>query len=168
MCVALVLISMTFLGNNSGSTFAIVGLALYMAFFSIGMGPGAWLIPSEIFASSIRAKSMSLATFSNRVTATLMASTFLSLSKAIGWAGFFLMLAVICLIVLAFLYFFLPETKGRSLEDMSVYFAEITNDRSLLDAEARLSQQRAGGAGGNVEMGSTGPAGTTGAAGQLT
>jgi Sugar (and other) transporter len=43
--------------------FAIVGLSLYLSFFSIRMGPGAWLIPSEIFATGIRAKAMSMATF---------------------------------------------------------------------------------------------------------
>jgi hypothetical protein len=150
------MISFTFLGNkDKGTVFSVLGLALYMCSFSIGMGPGAWLIPSEVFASSIRAKSMSVATFFNRITATLMASTFLSTANAIGWAGFFLMLAAISSLVAAFIFFFLPETKGRSLEDMSIYFAEITNDSSLLDAEAKIMQQRE--TKGNVEMTSAVP-----------
>ena len=141
--MALILISLTFLGKKDrGSGFAIAGLALYMSFFSVGTGPGAWLIPSEIFATSIRAKAMSIAAFANRVTATLMSSTFLSTANAIGWGGFFLMLAAICVLVGVFIFFFLPETKGRSLEDMSVYFAEITGDKSLLDAEAKIIQER--------------------------
>lgn len=79
MVGACVLTSFSFFGKNgNNSTFAIVGLSLYLSFFSVGMGPGAWLIPSEVFATSIRAKAMSLATFFNRITATLMASTFLS------------------------------------------------------------------------------------------
>ena len=46
----------------------------------------------------------------------------------------------------------LPETKGRSLEDMSLYFAEITGDRSVLEAEAQIQRgQHEGG----VEMSST-------------
>mmetsp|Transcript_101168 Transcript_101168/g.151539 ORF Transcript_101168/g.151539 Transcript_101168/m.151539 type:complete len:522 (-) Transcript_101168:198-1763(-) len=148
---ALIMISFTFLGDqNKGTNFTVIGLALYMCFFSLGMGPGAWLIPSEVFASSIRAKSMSVATFFNRITATLMASTFLTTANAIGWAGFFIMLAAIAALVAAFIFFFLPETKGRSLEDMSIYFAEITNDSSLLDAEAKIIQERE--AKGNVEM----------------
>ena len=148
------LISMTFLGNASfGSWFAIAGLALYLSFFSLGMGPGPWLIPSEIFASSIRAKSMSLATVMNRIASTAMSSTFLSVASAIGWAGFFLMLAGICLLVLVFLYFFLPETKGRSLEEMSLYFAELTNDTSLLEAEAELNKQRLDDESAEVELG---------------
>jgi MFS family permease len=152
MSLALLLISFTFMGNQGDDTskFAVVGLALYMMFFSVGMGPGAWLIPSEVFATSIRAKSMSVATFSNRIAATLMSSTFLSTANFLGWAGFFLMLAVISVIVGIFVHFYLPETKGRSLEDMSVYFAELTQDRTILDAEARVIRER----GGAIEMGS--------------
>ena len=155
MVGANILTSFSFFGKNKGnnSTFAIVGLALYLSFFSVGMGPGAWLIPSEIFATSIRAKAMSMATFFNRITATLMSSTFLSTANRIGWGGFFIMLAAISLVVFFFIYFLLPETKGRSLEDMSMYFAEITGDTSILEAEKKiiLDRERAGG----VEMTST-------------
>mmetsp|Transcript_13922 Transcript_13922/g.39616 ORF Transcript_13922/g.39616 Transcript_13922/m.39616 type:complete len:126 (+) Transcript_13922:986-1363(+) len=91
---------------------------------------------------SVRAKAMSVATFFNRLCATLMSSTFLSTADAMGWAGFFFLLAVICLIIFAFIYVYLPETKGRSLEDMSVYFAELTGDQTLLDAEDRVVQKR--------------------------
>jgi hypothetical protein len=139
MTVALLLVGIMFYSTSKESTgFAVFGLALYLAFFSIGMGPGAWLVPSEIFATCIRAKAMSVATFLNRATATLMASTFLSTADAISWAGFFCLLAGICVVVLIFLYFLLPETKGRSLEDMSMYFAEITRDASILEAEAKI------------------------------
>lgn len=63
------------------------------------------------------------------------------------------MLAVISLVVLIFIFWLLPETKGRSLEDMSLYFAEITEDDSLLEAEKKVlnDRERAGG----VEMMST-------------
>jgi MFS family permease len=162
--VALLLCSFTFMANGGDVSrvpvgFTIFGLALYMSFFSIGVGPGCWLIPSEIFATSIRAKAMSLAAFFNRITATLMSSTFLSTSNAITTGGFFIMLAVICVISIIFIYFYLPETKGRSLEDMSVYFAEVTNDQTLLDAEAKIVQEREA-AGGSVEMGSSNKTGT--------
>lgn len=138
MAAALVLLSVTFFGNNTNSALAVCGLALYFAFFSVGMGPGAWLVPSEVFAITVRAKAMSVATFMNRVTATLMSSTFLTTATAMTYAGFFLLLAGVCIIVLGFFYWFLPETRGRPLEDMSLYFAEITGDNSILEAEAKL------------------------------
>ncbi|CAJ1911319.1 unnamed protein product [Cylindrotheca closterium] len=132
MFLSLIMIAFT----ESGAQ--ITGMALYLSFFSIGMGPGAWLIPSEVFATSIRAKGMSLATVLNRTVATVVASTFLTTAEAMGITGYFLMLAVVCVFFTALIYFYLPETKGRSLEDMTLYFAEITNDRSILDAEATL------------------------------
>ena len=69
-------------------------------------------------------------------------STFLSTKEAIGWAAFFFLLAIVCVLVLGFLYTYLPETKGRSLEDMSVYFAEVTNDDTVLRVEAEMVQKR--------------------------
>lgn len=141
MCGACILTSISFIREN-GSTFAIVGLSLYLSFFSIGMGPVAWLVPSEIFPTSIRAKGMSIATFFNRIVATLMASTFLSTANAISWAGFFLLLACVCGVVFIFVFVLLPETKGRSLEDMALYFAEITDDSDVLRAEKQVTASR--------------------------
>jgi sugar porter (SP) family MFS transporter len=153
MTCALLLVSLSFFVNSDKSTgFTIFGIALYLAFFSIGMGPGAWLIASETFATCIRAKAMSIATMANRATACLMSSTFLSTANAMGWSGFFLMLAIICVIVLVYLYLYMAETKGRSLEDMSMYFAELTGDKSILEAEAKIKGNR------TVEMTSTAPA----------
>lgn len=115
------------------------GMALYLASFSIGMGPGAWLIPSEIFSISIRAKAMSLATALNRAVATVLSCTFLSTIHFLGLGPFCCLLAIICVVVLVFLYIYLPETKGRSLEEMSLYFAQLTGDQSVVEAEAELS-----------------------------
>jgi sugar porter (SP) family MFS transporter len=137
MCGACILTSFSFVGKKQ-SAFAIIGLSLYLSFFSVGMGPIAWLIPSEIFPTSIRAKAMSIATLSNRLVATLMSSTFLQVTNAIGWGTFFVILAVISVVIIAFVFFLLPETKGRSLEDMSLYFAEITGDDKVLEAEKQI------------------------------
>jgi len=140
MSIALSVISFTFFAGGENAPFVISGLAVYLAFFSLGMGPGCWLIPSEVFSTTIRAKAMSMATFLNRATATIMASTFLSMARLLSWAGFFFVLAVLCLCILLFFYVYLPETKGRSLEDMSFHFAELTGDRSILEAEMRHRQ----------------------------
>jgi len=138
MSVSLLLVSFGFLGNARSEGLAVFGLALYLAFFSVGMGPGAWLIPSEVFSTLIRAKAMSVAAFMNRATATVMSSTFLSVANAMSWFGFFIMMSVVCLIILAWVWIYMPETKGRPLEEMSQYFAEITGDKSILEAEERL------------------------------
>ena len=82
-----------------------------------------------------------------------MASTFLSTAELIGWTGFFVMLAAVCIVVCIFVYFLLPETRGRSLEDMSLLFAEITRDTSVLDAEKQIIEKRPSRTGGvDVEL----------------
>lgn len=141
MILALLMVSIAYYvagDAKPNAIFTVTGLGLYLAFFSFGMGPIAWLIPSEVFATCIRAKAMSLASSLNRVAGTVVSSSFLTVQDTVSWAGFFLLLAVACTMVLFFLYFFLPETKGRSLEDMSLFFAEITGDFSILDAERKL------------------------------
>lgn len=131
-----------FIDSDLSGRVTILCLAVYLAFFSIGMGPGGWLIPSEVFALSIRAKAMSVATIANRITATFMSSTFLTTSAVLGWGGFFFLLSLICLAVYAFMLKYLPETKGRSLEDMSIYFAEVTGDDTVLQAEAQVRRNQ--------------------------
>ncbi|GAX25840.1 hypothetical protein FisN_6Hh122 [Fistulifera solaris] len=139
VALSLLIIALAYVINSKASKgFVIFAIIAYMTFFSIGIGPGAWLLASEVFATCIRAKAMSLATIGNRAAAFFMSSTFLSLANAMGWGAFFLFLMAICLMVIAFTYFFVPETKGRSLEDMTVYFAELTGDKSVLEAEAKI------------------------------
>eukprot|EP00553_Chaetoceros_curvisetus_P001551 CAMPEP_0204628212 /NCGR_PEP_ID=MMETSP0717-20131115/15277_1 /ASSEMBLY_ACC=CAM_ASM_000666 /TAXON_ID=230516 /ORGANISM="Chaetoceros curvisetus" /LENGTH=304 /DNA_ID=CAMNT_0051644723 /DNA_START=156 /DNA_END=1073 /DNA_ORIENTATION=- len=140
MAISLLTMAFVFLndGNSRSPVIGVIGLASYLCFFSAGMGPACWLIPAEVFSTSIRAKAMSMATFLNRVAATLVTSTFLTVADTITWTGFFFMLSLVCFLVLWFFSKYLPETKGRSLEDMSVYFAELTGDTSILEAEERL------------------------------
>ena len=145
MAAALLVMSILYFASsddNPSTSLLVIFIGIYLAFFSIGIGPGAWLVSSEVFATSIRAKAMSVATTLNRGTAALMSSTFLSTKDTLTWGGFFLLMTIVCLIICAFLYFFQPETKGRSLEDMSVYFAELTGDRSILDAELKLRNEQ--------------------------
>ena len=95
----------------------------------------------------------------NRATATIVSSTFLSVAKAMTFAGFFIMLSLVCIIILIWMYVYLPETKGQSLEDMTRYFGEITGDRSILEAEATLHRNENI---GNVESSSSSLAGAKG------
>ena len=127
------------LPSTKATIAVLTGICFYLSFFSIGMGPGAWLIPSEVFSNIIRAKAMSLAATGSRMYATVMASSFLSVANAIGYSGFFLLLSVTCFVLLVLMLKYLPETKGRSLEEMTEYFAAVTNDTTLLEAEQELA-----------------------------
>ena len=139
MTASLGIISLSFpLSENAHIVVAMVGLTLYLGFYGLGIGPTSRLVSSEIFPTCIRAKAMSVAVVINRAMATLVTTTFLSVKDTLGWPGFFMLLATSCALVASFLYYYLPETKGHSLEDMSLYFSEITGDISILDAERKL------------------------------
>jgi len=142
MAFSLLLLSVNFLVSTRNTSFAVFGIALYLSFYSVGMGPAAWLVSTEILPTSIRSKSLSVATFSNRVVATLVSSTFFSLAYAISWAGFFLLMAAVCLVVLMFVWIQVPETKGRPLEDMTLHFAELTGDQNFLGLENNLAEMK--------------------------
>ena len=108
-------------GGGSG-VLAVFALLVYVTAFSLGMGPGAWLIPSEVFSLEVRARAMSLATFSNRSLAAVAGATFLSLRSALSNAGVCFLFAVLTLVNTAFMYYCVPETRGTSLESMRRYF----------------------------------------------
>lgn len=102
---------------------------LYTFFFELGLGPGCWLIPSEVFYNAIRMRAMTLATFANRVTTTGVVASAISIQNAWSWSGFFSWYGSTAGLAAAFLWIYMPETKGRSLEAMYAHFEEITNSR---------------------------------------
>ena len=97
---------------------AMVGLILYVACFAIGIGVTTALIISEIYPVQARAKAMSLATFSNWLFNFFVAFTFPYLFKALNAAGSFFLYGVICLFALLFVYYFVPETKGKTFDQI--------------------------------------------------
>ena len=84
---------------------------------------------------------MSVMTVLNRFIAFLFTMTFISTATAMGFGPFYLMMAIVCAIMLAYIYVFLPETKGKSLEDMHAYFAEVTHDVSTLEKDEEIRQK---------------------------
>mmetsp|Transcript_93898 Transcript_93898/g.268895 ORF Transcript_93898/g.268895 Transcript_93898/m.268895 type:complete len:362 (+) Transcript_93898:123-1208(+) len=131
IALALVILAINFSMGEPSVGWAVLALALFVCFFSLGMGPGCWLIASEVFSTQIRARAMSLATFTNRGCAVIIGSTFLTLRSALGDSGFFMLFVVLVMGNIAFIYRYVPETKGRTLEDMLRYFDEVTANESV-------------------------------------
>jgi sugar porter (SP) family MFS transporter len=95
-----------------------LSLAGYVAFFAVGLGPVFWLLIAEIFPLALRGRAMSLAAVSNWGFNLLVTLTFLSLIEAFGQVGTFLIYAVLTAVAIGFTAALVPETKGRSLEDI--------------------------------------------------
>ncbi|XP_059660958.1 probable polyol transporter 4 [Cornus florida] len=93
-----------------------------VAFFSVGIGPVCWVLTSEIFPLRLRAQATALGAVGNRVCSGLVAMSFLSVSRAITVAGTFFIFSAISALSVAFVYAFVPETKGKSLEQIELLF----------------------------------------------
>jgi MFS transporter, SP family, galactose:H+ symporter len=121
MAVSLCALAATFaMGGGSGLTgwLTAASLTAYVAFFAIGLGPVFWLLISEIFPLAVRGRGMSLATVANWAFNLVVALTFLILVDALGQAATFLVYAVLTAAAFVFTQRLVPETKGRSLEDI--------------------------------------------------
>ncbi|KAL3839873.1 hypothetical protein ACJIZ3_024464 [Penstemon smallii] len=102
----------------------VVAVCADVSFFSIGLGPITWVYSSEIFPTRLRAQGTSLAVCVNRLVSGVVAMTFLSISNKISFGGTFFVLCGIMVLGSIFFYFLLPETRGKSLEDIGVLFED--------------------------------------------
>lgn len=97
-------------------------LYLFMAFFAVGPGVVVWLALSELMPTRIRSNGMSIALFLNQGTSTTIAAVFLPTVAKHGYATMFFAFAAFTVIYFITAAFFLPETKGRSLEEIEGLF----------------------------------------------
>nr|XP_043607642.1 probable polyol transporter 6 [Erigeron canadensis] len=95
---------------------------LYVMFFSLGLAPVTWVYSSEIFPLKLRAQGAGIGVAVNRATNATVSMTFLSMSNAITIGGAFFLFAGMSVLAWIFFFFFLPETKGKSLEEMEQVF----------------------------------------------
>ncbi len=122
MAAAHVVVAINYLAGTSVYV-ALFGLSLFMAAFSSGYGPTAWVLAAEIFPLSHRGAGMGAATFANRFTSGVVAISFLSLQRALTAPGIFFAFAGLALVSVVFTYVCVPETKGKTLE-VSVWVQE--------------------------------------------
>jgi sugar porter (SP) family MFS transporter len=120
MAVTLFVLSAAFHAGASGQLawIAVASVAAFVGFFAIGLGPIFWLLIAEIFPLNLRGRAMSLATVANWGFNLIVSATFLNIVGAVGSAGAFLVYAVLSLLALVFIALFVPETKGRTLEQI--------------------------------------------------
>jgi len=97
---------------------AVIAACTNVAFFSIGFGPVNWVLGAEIFPLRLRAKAASLGVGVNRGMSGVVSMSFLSISDAITVPGSFYLFAGVSAIASAFIYFVVPETKGKTLEEI--------------------------------------------------
>ncbi|CAG9581336.1 unnamed protein product [Danaus chrysippus] len=124
MIVTLVILGAYFYLIDAGTDVSSVGwlplasLVIYVLGFSIGFGPIPWLMLGEILPSRIRGTAASLATGFNWTCTFIVTKSFSNIILIIKMYGTVWMFAVLCIIGLLFVIFFVPETRGKSLEEI--------------------------------------------------
>ncbi|KAG2628240.1 hypothetical protein PVAP13_3KG382100 [Panicum virgatum] len=102
----------------------VASVLAFIAAFSVGLGPLAGTYSAEVMPLRLRAQGASLGMAVNRLTCALVSMTFISLADAITMPGCFFLYAGVAAAGCAFVYARMPETRGRSLEDMDELFAK--------------------------------------------
>ncbi|KAL0912043.1 hypothetical protein M5K25_017986 [Dendrobium thyrsiflorum] len=97
---------------------AVVGLALYIIFFSPGMGTVPWIVNSEIYPLRFRGICGGIAATANWISNLIVAQSFLTLTQSIGTSMTFLIFGVISVAALFFVLICVPETKGLPIEEV--------------------------------------------------
>ena len=118
LIVSLFLVAFTFYsGHLSG--FAIpVYMMLFIAFFAFSQGAVIWVFISEIFPNQVRAKGQTLGSSTHWIMAAIIAFSFPYLAESLGGAITFFFFGFMMVLQLIFVWFFMPETKGTSLEQI--------------------------------------------------
>lgn len=115
-CLASLVIALKLLPSVPALAFASV--LLYVAFFAVGLGPGIWVYVAEIFPTSVRGRAMSTATGALWAACLVVTLTFLSIMHTFGIAGAFTLYGALSFVTFAFVWKYLPETRGKSLEEI--------------------------------------------------
>jgi MFS family permease len=119
--------------QRSGWKVAIT-LFVFMAFYAVGPGVCVWLALSELMPTRIRSNGMSIALLLNQAVSTGIAATFLPTVGKYGYSTMFFGFAACTVIYFITAAFFLPETKGKTLEEIEAHFEGTGQKRGLATA----------------------------------
>jgi len=97
-------------------------LYLFVAFYAMGPGVCVWLALSELMPTRIRSNGMSIALVSNQLVSTTLAAIFLPFVSKHGYSSIFFLFACFTVVYFITAAFFLPETKGKTLEEIEAHF----------------------------------------------
>jgi sugar porter (SP) family MFS transporter len=96
----------------------LIGILLFIGSFAISLGPVTWALLSEIFPNRVRGLAISIAGTFNALVSTIVITVFPIELATIGTANSFLIFAILCAAGLLFVLKYVPETKGKSLEEI--------------------------------------------------
>jgi MFS family permease len=142
MAIGMLITAFAFFGGDQLTGWlayvGIAGLIIYTGSFAVGLGPVFWLMIAEIYPLRIRGQAMSVATIANWGANFVVTISFLTLLNAITPKGVFFMFAFLTVVALAYFAKRVPETKGRSLQEIERELgAQMSKEGALEPAEQK-------------------------------
>jgi sugar porter (SP) family MFS transporter len=134
MIVSLGVLGLAFQLSSRSTTLAwvaVVTLMAYVASFAISLGPIFWLLIAEIYPLRIRGLASGTAATSNWAANLLVSLTFLSLVQALGPSWTFWLYGLLAIAAWIFSYYLVPETKGRTLEEIEEHWRGKRDARTM-------------------------------------
>lgn len=117
MEISLTLLGIAFLRNQVEGPWILICILAYVASFAVAMGPVVWVVMSEIFPTRIRGRAMSIATVFLWISCYAVSQFFPLMLERLQGSVFFVY-SQMCVIALVFIAAFVPETKGKTLEEI--------------------------------------------------
>jgi SP family arabinose:H+ symporter-like MFS transporter len=124
MSLTLAGLSIIFFLNQTSSAMVLILILGYIAFFAASLGPVVWVLATELFPNRLRSKGMSVAIVALWIACSIVSIVFPVMLEKLSGGITFLIFTVICVASLIYVWKYVPETKGKSLEELEKEFSE--------------------------------------------
>lgn len=124
MMLMLAALSVLFFTNHTSGVLVLAFILGYIAFFAASLGPAIWVVTTELFPNRLRSKGMSVAIILLWVACTIVTIVFPVMLEKLSGGATFLIFALICLANLLYVIRYVPETKGKTLEELEKQFTK--------------------------------------------
>ena len=133
MAVCLTIIGAAFYFDLAKGYLVLIAILAYIAFFAVSLGPLAFVVIAEIFSNRNRGKAMSVAIFFLWTFVFIVSQSFPMLIASIHEAFTFWIYMTMAVFAFIFVYKLVPETKGKSLEEIEKFFMHSEDKPAALN-----------------------------------
>jgi len=118
MGISLAALGFAFRAQAQSFSLILILILAYVLSFAVSLGPGTWVYISELFPNAVRGRAMSIGTMGVWIACLAVTLTFLTMIRLLSTSGAFWFYGGLCAATFVFVWRYLPETRGRTLEEI--------------------------------------------------